>query len=240
MIFGWNAIVCTGTKLNYIDSLVPSGPEACDGLKEGRREQETNLDLASNLAISLLLTFPTMQQVPCAFCTSKTKAEHAGSCKKESPNAQSRVLKGADGVVAWIPIAPVSHHGIPSTGFLQWWTLYVQLVVRAHVNPSARWLGVRRPSSLRKWTLQVLWEMQLNTTRTVTYGVWPPDDLPPYYGKIRVLLRPKLFPSCSLEKQSFGSVSKPAQALCLSPCSPSPRLSSFPSDACCLQAEKGK
>jgi len=82
--------------------------------------------------------------------------------------------------------------------------------------------------------------MQLNTTGSVTLGIWPLDDLPLYYGKICVFLRPKLLPSYCLEKQIFGSVSNRAQALCLSPCSPSPCVSSFSSEACCLQAEKGE
>lgn len=80
--------VCTSTMLNYIDFCILSGLEACYGLKESRGGQEPNLDLTSNLTILLLLT-STIQQVPHPFCITKTKAEHAGLCRKEGPRNKS-------------------------------------------------------------------------------------------------------------------------------------------------------
>lgn len=75
--------VCTSTMLNYIDFCILSGLEACYGLKESRGGQEPNLDLTSNLTILLLMT-STIQ-----LCITKTKAEHAGLCRKEGPRNKS-------------------------------------------------------------------------------------------------------------------------------------------------------
>lgn len=75
--------------LNYNDFWIPSAFEAWDGLKKSRGEQEPNLDLTSNLTIFVLLTFPTIQQVPYPFCITKTKAEHVGLCRKEGSKNKS-------------------------------------------------------------------------------------------------------------------------------------------------------